>query len=395
MKKRTLVITLAITLFLTGCSNEIVDNENSDIFDNSQGTSKEIVFEESFVIFNPYGAIQESILEDIGADGFNGTDEEIANQILKWQADNMQYIGDPNVKEDISYPMRWNYMIPGIFPVENMLKERVLETGKIYGLCWDYAAIYSAIASSYGLEVRVTALKKYLSDINSEIDKSSKEGLSVEEYDILNKKLLEAGVDYSYSQVDRVARETWVHYRAEVKINDTWVSMDGVTIVTGEYKNGNFEVATWDEGYNNIYLNAPSILNDNVVDIESLVTLLKYAPFEGYIGTIDDAGNIERASTFKDLTRGRGLLPYYEKTIDVSNFLKLPIAQADEILDDIDEIFTEYENGTGKKFYMLADFLLYADKDEEFEYSTEDYVRLYNGLTGSKMTETEFSKYVK
>ena len=52
-----------------------------------------------------------------------GTDAEIAQQIWEWQQEHMYYIADPNDQSDISYPMRWNYMIPGIYPVKEMVTE--------------------------------------------------------------------------------------------------------------------------------------------------------------------------------------------------------------------------------------------------------------------------------
>ena len=107
----------------------------------------EILVDESkvFAIVSPYAALSEDVIKDLGADSFAGTDQEIANAIIVWQGENMFYIGDPNVQADISFPMRWNYFMPGIFPVEEMVKERRLDNGKIYGLCWDYASIFSAL----------------------------------------------------------------------------------------------------------------------------------------------------------------------------------------------------------------------------------------------------------
>lgn len=393
MKKYLVILVIIFALITTGCFNkEDSDTNENTLIENEESAT--LPFEESFVPVNPYDELDNETLKELKADGFEGTDEQIANQILVWQQNNMEYIGDPNVKPDISYSMRWNYMIPGIFPVKDMVQERLLNNGKIYGLCWDYAAIYNAIANSYGLEVRVTALKKYLSDINPQIDESTKEGLSEEEYKLLNVKLSNEEAEYSYSQIDRVARETWVHYRAEVKIDDKWIAMDGTPSVTDEYKTGNFEVAPWDEGYNNEYLNAPTTLDGDTLKLDNLVTLLEYAPFEGYVGITDDNGDKERAASFKDLARGRGLVPYFEDKYDVASFLKLPSDQIEEILDDVDEILSDYEKNTGKKFYMLADFLLYSDTDENFDYKAEEYVRLYNGLTGSNMTEAEFNEYI-
>lgn len=63
---------------------------------------------EQFEIFNPCQAFSEEEMIDLGAAGFSGTDQEIAQMIINWQNNNMHYIGDPNQQADISHPMRWN-----------------------------------------------------------------------------------------------------------------------------------------------------------------------------------------------------------------------------------------------------------------------------------------------
>jgi hypothetical protein len=63
---------------------------------------------EQFEIFNPCQAFSEEEMIDLGAAGFSGTDQEIAQMVINWQNNNMHYIGDPNQQADISHPMRWN-----------------------------------------------------------------------------------------------------------------------------------------------------------------------------------------------------------------------------------------------------------------------------------------------
>ncbi len=55
--------------------------------------------------------------------------------IINWQNSNMHYIGDPKQQADISHPMRWNFFLPGIYPVSDMVQDRLMDDGKIYGLC--------------------------------------------------------------------------------------------------------------------------------------------------------------------------------------------------------------------------------------------------------------------
>jgi len=51
----------------------------------------------------------------------------------------------------------------------------------------------------------------------------------------------------------------------------------------------------------------------------------------------------------------------------------------------------DYEKETGKLFYVIADYLIYADDEVE----AMDYVQFYNAFTGSEITEDEFDEFVK
>jgi len=339
-----------------------------------------------FPVFNPYDALTSDEIVQIKADGFSGSDEEIAQAILKWQAENMFYIGDPNQQADISHPMRWNYMLPGIFPVSEMIQERVLENGKIYGLCWDYASIYSAIANYYGLESRITAHKVYISDTNPSIDKSTANGMGPEEFQALQPRLIKHNVNLSYDQISRAARETWSHYRAEVKIGDKWLPFDGVP---GVAEGPEYEVATWDEGYDPNLLYPEVDFSSMELDLAALAELLSAAPVSGYEGITDDAGNMNRAASMEDLIAGKGLVPYYQDMDSVVAFMQ--IEGDTEDLSDSADILAEYEEGTGKKFYVIADWMIYAMD----EMTADEYIPLYNALTGSDLTEEEFVTYIE
>jgi len=339
-----------------------------------------------FAVFNPYEALTSDEIVQIKADGFSGSDEEIAQAILKWQAENMFYIGDPNQQPDISHPMRWNYMLPGIFPVSEMVQERILENGKIYGLCWDYAAIFNAIANFYELEARVTANKVYISDTNPSIDKSTANGMGPEEFEALQPRLIEHDLNLSYDQISRAARETWSHYRAEVKIGDKWLPFDGVPDVA---EGPEYEVATWDEGYDPDLLYPEVEFGSKEIDIAALADLLSAAPVSGYEGITDDAGNMNRAASMDDLMMGKGLVPYYQGTDSVVAFLQ--IEGNTEDLSESFDVLAEYEEETGKKFFVIADWIVYATE----EMTAEEYIPLYNALTGSDMTEEEFVTYIQ
>jgi len=411
MTKRNWVLvfsTLTISLlFLTGCSGnnqetspptvEVVaqtaapleieqETVTSIPEDEPEPTAAAEESNPQFAVFNPYDALTSDEIVQIKADGFSGSDEEIAQAILKWQAENMFYIGDPNQQPDISYPMRWNYMLPGFFPVSEMVQERRLENGKIYGLCWDYAAIFNAIANFYELEARVTANKVYISDTNPSIDKSTANGMGPEEFEALQPRLIEHDLNLSYDQISRAARETWSHYRAEVKIGDKWLPFDGVPDVA---EGPEYQVATWDEGYDPNLLYPEVELGSKEIDIAALADLLSAAPVSGYEGITDDAGNMNRAASMDDLMMGKGLVPYYQGMDSVVAFLQ--IEGNTEDLSESFDVLAEYEEDTGKKFFVIADWIVYAAE----EMTAEEYIPLYNALTGSDMTEEEFVTYIQ
>ena len=349
MKKLIIVFVFLIMLIFSACSSIApetditadpettaeVQTENTGTAEavsetpESDGLPYEVVYEETFQVSNPYKEVLSSeLLASIGADAFSGTDREIAEQILQWQNEHMKYIGNPMEKADISYPMRWNYFLPGIFPVSEMLKERVLPDGKIYGLCWDYASIYCSIATTYGLETRVTAVKKLLSDINPSIDKSTSMGMAYNEYEALSLKLAENDVEFTFDQIARVAKETWAHYRAEVFLDGEWVGMDGSGPVGEGYDE--FDEAPWYEGYNNQLLYEP---NAELAFLNSVCEALKNAPMDGYEGITDDAGNAHRAANKFDLNAGMGLAPYFSNAEDAIAFLDVPAEYAKGIID--------------------------------------------------------------
>ena len=397
MKKLFFALFL-ITIFLSACqtteieatsdpaSGNMVQEQNeppaseNDASDTAESVDipYEVVYDETFAVFNPYNEIlSEELLASIGADGFSGTDQEIAEQILQWQNDHMQYIANPMQQKDISYPMRWNYFLPGIFPVSEMVSERVLSNGKIYGLCWDYAAIYCSIATTYGLETRVTAVKKLLSDINPSIDKSTSMGMAFDEYEALNEKLTSHNVAFTFDQIARVARETWAHYRAEVNLDGNWVGMDGSGPVGEGYDE--FDEALWYEGYNNKLLYEP---NTELAFLESVCAALKNAPMDGYEGITDDAGNPHRAANKYDLNEGKGLAPYFSDAKDAIAFLEPSPEHAQELLMEEAEIQEEFETLTNQNFYIVADALIFSALEEV---EAEEYIAYYKALTGDDM----------
>ena len=199
-----------------------------------------------FRMFNPAVALTDAELASLGATGLAGTNEAgTATNILNWQKSKMKLV-TPLTNADASYAMRWNYIMPGIFPVNDMIKERTFSdsgTTKLYGVCWDFASIYFSVANKYGLTTRMTAWKKYMSGVPG-----GEKGMGPDEYNSLNVKLAKNSLNFSYDTINAAARETWIHYRAEVFINGAWVAFDG-TDPTGDYAvDSNYSEVTWKDG---------------------------------------------------------------------------------------------------------------------------------------------------
>ena len=87
-----------------------------------------------------------------------------------------------------------------------------------------------------------------------------------------------------------------------------------------------------------------------------MVELLTSASVEGYEGITDDAGNKNRVEIMLDAIAGKGLVPYFEESEKIRAFFDF--AGGDSFsLDDLDEMMevkAEYEDETGKLFYIIA-----------------------------------------
>jgi hypothetical protein len=406
--RRNLILLACIVVFFSACGQEAaplptetkeeeqlntpVAEEKAEVQVTPDADPIPEVANEQFDVFDPSEALSEEEVIQLGADGFSGSDKEIAQAILDWQGQHMQLNTEVDQQYDISHPMRWNYFLPGIFPVKDMVNERILENGKIYGICYDYAVIFNAIANYYGLETRVTAHKVYVresGDIPWPNESEAGTGLLMEEYEALKPKLEKNNLSLSYAQVNRAAKETFGHYRAEVNIDGEWVAFDGAPLRSNA--GIVFQVMEWDEGYDADLLYAEVPFSD--VDIPTLAELLASAPQPGYEGITDDAGNEHRAANMEDLIAGKGLVPYFQNPEDAANFLQIPEDDKSGLtnISELFEIKGEFEAGTGNPYYVIADMLVYTNDMLD----PADFIYLYIAFTGAEMTEDWFLEYIQ
>jgi len=189
-------------------------------------TSGTATITNKFVASSPVSVFTAQDIEKLGVKVM-GTPREMADAIRKWQESNMVY-GSPNT--DFSDAIRWNYFLPGIFSSRNIVTEH-LSNSKPYGICFDFAVVYSSIANYYGLETRIRNSISVPSQTDKTIQFTS--GMAPDEYDRLAVKLQNQGLDYDYDAIRLVASETPSHYWAEVKIDGAWVIEDATQVSTG------------------------------------------------------------------------------------------------------------------------------------------------------------------
>ncbi len=188
--------------------------------------------------------------------GDDASKQTLGNTIKGWQEQRMK-LTDPNTQADVSYPMRWNYILPGMYPVSEMIGDRSMTDEsmyKLYGVCWDYAAVFSAIAIHYGLvegsDIRITAWKKYMSDEMPFNQRPGADyGMSPAEYAALSDKLEKHNLYFPECQIQDAAVETYIHYRPELYLDGLWVSFDA-TNPNEEYRNAPYSVVHYDDGAN-------------------------------------------------------------------------------------------------------------------------------------------------
>ena len=386
---------------------------------SSEGQTSQTVFqgecpyEEQYAIWDITTEVfSDEALKELGADGFSGSDAEIAQQIFDWQKNNMDYAGPTDGYIDAGFGSRWNFMLPGIYPASKRIEHKN-EEGKIYGICSDFAYIYVAIANAYGLESRVTTfpLEKHV-EIFGELpegaqDETTYRGLGREEYDLLNIELQENNINLTYDQIHRAIQGistieghvAGMHNRAEVKIDGEWVAYDATRAFNDfptnvEYDNAdNYVPQNWDGIYNPIRLYAPefydSAIEHGPIDYDGLALYFSFGPQVVYTGVTDDFGNENRARDFDGLVNGDALLPYVDDSQGLADFLHLDPAVAAE--EGYEELMKDFYEGTGRQFNIIADFLIYGDD----EMDPELYVRQYNGITGDQLTVEEFNEYIK
>lgn len=354
----------------------------------------------------------DDILADLGADGFTGTDKEIAQQIYDWQANNMDYAGPMDNFFDAGFGARWNMVIPGIYPASKRIIHKT-DDDKVYGICSDFAYIYIAIANAYGLESRVTT---YTFDAYENIygclplmfqDEESNRGMNTEEYDLLNVELKANGIDLTYDQLYRAmqGRSTveghiqGPHNRAEVLLDGKWVAFDATkefsdfSYIEKDHVAENYTKQNWDGIYNPIRLYAPTFQDSAVpnapIDYLALGKYIEYGPQVVYtLGITDDYGNENRAYNFTSFVRGDAYLPYVDSVEKLANFLHMDVAEfADE---EYDEFLVEASEGLGREYNIIADFIIYDD-----EMDGETFVPYYNAITGDNLTLDEFHEYIE
>lgn len=229
---------------ISGCRDDMYDFEKFVVSDPAR------TFEQDDIDYLAANFSLPSILQTRNS---SNSASEIADAILAWQGSYME-LSPP--LQDISYPMRWNQVIPGIYPADDLIRDRHFSeesVDKIYGVCWDFATIFTAIARYHNLDVRITAWQVYLSDREDlqeeypvpNLNDGADRGMSPVESESLVARLRLLGYDIPEQLLQEAIFETYIHYRPEVSINDVWQSYDA-TNPNETYQNAPYEEIVWD-----------------------------------------------------------------------------------------------------------------------------------------------------
>lgn len=423
-----ILVLILITLFASGCTDPGTQNENvainednattNNYTDTEDGTDTEDNTDLKAVSSNeedtnikndesPVSIFTENDISAIGADGFTGTDNEIAISILNWQQNNMIYAGAGTNYNDVSYSMRWNYAFPNIFTSKDMI-ENMKDGNQFYGICYNYATIYASIAEYYGLEVRITNTVEKPSEISDNpFYKATATGMGTDEYNELISWVRSKGMnaeDYPYEAVRLVMSETAVHYRAEVLIDGEWKRMDQYDSNTdGADEQYSFVVTNWNEGnkqdelinYVQRIRSGDDLKGEGYSSgyeefLEARLIRIENNELEDYVGITDDLGNKNRAANIDDLMQGYGLAPYFNNEQDVIDFFNdIPVINED--VGELFEIKDDVESNSNEVFYVVCDFIIF-----ESETIDEDvYLEQYYVFSGEIMSSKVFDDHVK
>lgn len=439
MKKAIIIMLILVLLLMTACSSaqdqvskeaeaqnedaaidEDADDDadvTDDDIDTSTDTDDDIDADTNNSDTNiksdesPVSVLTKAEIAAIGADGFTGTDEEIAISILNWQKDNMIYAGFGTNYTDVSYSMRWNYAFPNIYTSKDML-ENMRDGNRYYGICYNYAVIYASIAEYYGLEVRITNTVEKLSEVSDNpLFKMTADGMHEDEHKEFIKWIKSKGMneeDYPYEAVNLVMAETSMHYRAEVLINGEWKRMDKYLSNTNDSEADQlytFVLTDWNEGnrqeefenYVQRIKNGedirgageePSAYNQF---LEGRSIRIEMNELENYVGITDDLGNKNRAANMGDLMQGYGLVPYFNNKEDVIKFFN-NMGPINEVIEELFDIKKNIEDNSNEKFFVICNILIIGRSESVPE---DVYLEQYYGFTGETISSNSFNSYIE
>lgn len=356
---------------------------------------------------SPVSVLTPTDITAIGADGFSGSEKEIAEQIRTWQMNHMIYASSGEKYSDVSYSMRWNYAFPMMYTSKDML-DNMKDGNKFYGICYHYATIYASIAQYYGLEVRVANTTVKPSEVaNNPFYTATSKGLSLAEYEVFSAWLTSKGLDvadYPYEAVRLVMAETALHYRAEVKLDGEWTRFDQYDPVTEGSTVYEFVETNWDEGYQEVKFadyvtrinNGEDLRGEGYATaydqfLEGRLIKIETGEADAFEGITDDAGNKNRASTINEVMEGLGLVPYFNNKEDVLTFYE-NASWVSEELDELFDVKAQVEAQTGGKFYVICDLMIFGELETV---SYDAYYTQYLGFTGEEVPEEVYDAFIK
>ncbi|BEP27775.1 transglutaminase-like domain-containing protein [Helicovermis profundi] len=357
--------------------------------------------------YSPISKFTDADIKLLGIDiDKSQTPKKIADAIYEWEHNNMIFADSKKTYVDAADAMRFNYYFGDIYTTRDMIKN-MKDGTKWYGICYNYATLFKSIGEYYGLEVKIenTILKPSETlDFGNKNNTLIPPGMSTEEYSRLKVLLEKKNLDYPYEAVRLIATETPAHYRSLVKIDGQWKIYDDVSDITNSASvlaKYEFEDTSWTKGMQTDKLNGYITRLNNGESLkgegysstfEEFQTarnlILETGEGEGYVGITDDLGQKGRAANIDDFMQGKGLIPYFNTYAEVQKFLSLG-SETNENTEEMMAMKKAYEENTGKKFYMVADEMIYGDDDNMPD---EKYAVMYESYVGERLNFGVFKK---
>lgn len=373
---------------------------------------------------DPVAAFTDSDVSRLGID-CSGTAGEISRCILRFMDHNFIHcsvLPDTAAHPECSDALRTQDILPGLYSSLDSLRLRTPQ-GKIYGLCFDYAAVVCSLSRYFGVECRIAeSIASIAQDPNSSTSSASVTGaLSQSQFDRIKEQLDGFHLPYPYDAMHLVFPFVPTgpgHYWAEMLVDGEWVVVDNVNPSAPKtedvYKATNqWQVTDWNAKNRSAEIAAytqrildgedlrgiaddsnPTVALQNArtfaYECGSSPVPMECRPAQTYEGIVDDLGQRNRSSTMNDFMQGLGLMPYFYQCADMVDFLEIPMPFSLNVRTGCEmsqPAMQCYQQCAGQPFYYAV-FTMCKGEYEGEQKCMKIFPQLYELATGTPLNVT-------